>query len=277
MTEMAAAMDGGVRFEVGDDAVGCVTLQRPDKLNAMDAAVFAGLRRAGEEAREAAAAGRCRAVLVAGAGRAFSAGMDVDALAAQATGAPPGAPDIAAMQDTFTVFEDLAVPTVAAVHGVALGAGCQLALACHLRVGAADARLGLLEARWALVPDLGATWRLPRLIGLSRATELAVTGRIVDAATALGWGLLDAVLPDEASGVPAGFASAARAYTARLASGPTVAVGAVPALLRASLQHDRATVLAAERSAQARCLRSDDFAEAAAAVRQRREPRFRGR
>src|SRR5688500_14290920 len=200
-----------VTFDVGGDAVGVVTLNRPDKLNAMNDAVFAGLHVAAGKAAEAAVDQRCRAVLVIGEGRAFSAGLDVSLFAAQASGGMPDDDEIAYLQQAFTGFEDLPVPTVAAVRGVALGAGCQLAIACHLRIAALDASLGLLEARWGLVPDLGATWRLPRLIGLSRATDLAMTARTVDAATALQWGLVDAVADDGAD-----FESFARDYAARL-------------------------------------------------------------
>jgi enoyl-CoA hydratase/carnithine racemase len=264
-----------VTFEVGNDRVGAVTIQRPDKLNAMNDEVFDGLHAAAARAAEAAADGTCRAILVSGAGRAFSAGLDVSLFGQQAAGDRPDDERIAYLQQAFTVFEDLPVPTVAAVRGVALGAGCQLALACSLRIGAADASLGLLEARWALIPDLGATWRLPRLVGLGRATDLAVTARRIDAATALSWGLLDAVLPE--SGDAAGFDDAARSYAAALAAGPTVATGAVPALMRDSFARDRDAVLAAERQAQQRCLVSADFREAAKAAMEGRAPDFGGR
>lgn len=260
-----------VTFEVGGDAVGVVTLRRPDKLNAMNDEVFAGLHAAAASAGEAAADGRCRAVLVVGEGRAFSAGLDVSLFAKQAGGQAPTDEEISYLQQAFTGFEDLPVPTVAGVRGVAIGAGCQLAIACHLRVAAPDASLGLLEARWALIPDLGATWRLPRLIGLSRATDLAMTARTVDAATALQWGLVDAVLDAD------DFENAARDYVAALAAGPTVATGAVAGLLRNSYANDRDTVLAAEREEQQRCLASDDFREAARAGMERRAPNFRGR
>ena len=261
-----------VTFDVRDDAVGVVTLNRPDKLNAMSYEVFEGLHRAGAEAAAAAKSGSCRAVMVTGAGRAFSAGLDVSLFAEQASGQAPDDDRIAYLQQAFTVFEDLAVPTVAAVRGVAIGGGCQLALACHLRVAAPDATLGLLEARWGLVPDLGATWRLPRLVGLSRATDLAMSGRTVDALTAAAWGLVDAVAESGAD-----FESWASEYVARLAAGPTVALGAVPALMRDSYRRDRDAVLAAERAAQQRCLASEDFREAATAGLEGRQPHFSGR
>lgn len=260
-----------VTFAVGDDAVGVVTLNRPEKLNAMNEAVFAGLHDAAAQAHKAAADGTVRAVLVIGAGRAFSAGLDVALFAEQAAGRPFDDDRVAWLQQSFTGFEDLPVPTVAAVRGVALGGGCQLALACHLIIAAPDARFGLLETRWGILPDLGATYRLPRLVGLGRATDLAVSGRIIEAGTAANWGLVAALLDD------ADFAAAAHAYTARLAAGPTLATGALPALLRASFAGDRESVLAAEREAQQRCLASEDFAAAATAGAQGREPRFRGR
>jgi enoyl-CoA hydratase/carnithine racemase len=261
-----------VRFAVGDDAVGVVTLDRPDKLNAMNNDVFAGLHEAAEAAGKAVANGSCRAVLVLGSGRAFSAGLDVSLFAEQASGGAPDDDRIAYLQQAFTGFEDLPVPTVAAVRGVALGAGCQLALACNLRIAAPDATFGLLEARWALIPDLGATWRLPRLVGLSRATDLAMTGRTIDALTAAAWGLVDALAETGDD-----FEAWAREYAAGLAAGPTVAIGSVAALLRDSYRLDREAVLAAERQTQQRCLGSEDFQEAARAGLEGRRPSFTGR
>jgi enoyl-CoA hydratase/carnithine racemase len=258
-----------VRFDVGADGVGVVTLARADKLNAMDADTFEGLHDAAGRAAAAAEDRTVRAVLITGEGRAFSAGLDTSMFGKQ-IGEPPSDEWIAALQDSFTKFEDLPVPTVAAVQGVAIGAGCQLAIAAHLRVAAPDAQLGVLEAKWALVPDLGGTYRLPRLIGLSRAIDLAASARLVDAQTALAWGLVDAVLDD------ADFHAAARAYAARLAAGPTLATGAVPRLMRESLTADRDTVLARERQAQLACLASDDFSEAVRAAMAREEPRFGG-
>ena len=259
-----------VLLELDGDGVGVVTLDRPEKRNALDEAAFKELRDVARQVEEAAADGRVRAVLVRGAGPAFSAGLDVTLFGAQVASAPPD-DWIAELQDAFTAYEDLPVPTVAAVRGPTLGAGCQLAVACHLRVAAPDLRIGVLEARWGLIPDLGGTYRLPRLVGLSRAVDLAASARTVDAETALAWGLVDAVLPQE------GFDGAARAYVARLAAGPTVAVGAVARLMREGLASDRAGVLAAERAHQQRCLASEDFREAVTAAVERRDPTFRGR
>jgi enoyl-CoA hydratase/carnithine racemase len=260
-----------VRFDVGDDRLGEVVLTRPDKLNAMDWALFEQLHDAARAARAAIAEGRCRAVLVRGEGRAFSAGLDVSLFAEQAAAGLPEDARISWLQQAFTGLEDLPVPVVGALRGVTIGAGCQLALACHLRVAAPDLRMGLLEVRWALIPDLGGTYRLPRLVGLSRATDLCITGRQVDAATAASWGLVDAVLDDD------DFEAAARAYALRLAGGPTTATGALPRLLRESLASDRDSALAAERRVQMDCLRSDDFGAAVAAATKGRSAAFNGR
>lgn len=262
-----------VTFELRDAGVGVVTLNRPDKLNAMNGDLFEGLHAAAAQAATAATEGTCRAVLVIGAGRAFSAGLDVSLFTEQASGNVPGDARIAHLQQAFTVFEDLPVPTVAAVRGVALGAGCQLALACNLRIAAPDASLGLLEARWGIIPDLGATWRLPRLVGLSRAIDLAMSARTIGAATAASWGMVDAV-HTEADG---DFEAWALAYAARLAAGPTAAMAAVAALMRDSYRRDRDAVLAAERRTQQRCLASADFAEAATAAVEGRPPAFTGK
>lgn len=264
-------MGDRVTFTIGEDRVGVVSLNRPDKLNAMDIAVFDGLHAATSSAQAAIAEGSVRAVLIKGEGRAFSAGLDVSLFAEQAAGATPDDDWIAYLQQAFTGFEDLAVPVVAAVRGVAYGGGCQLALAAHLRLATPDAQLALLEANWAIIPDLGGLTRLPRVIGLSRATDMAMTARKVDAQTALSWGLVDKVLD------PQDFDAAARAYTAGLAAGPTVAIGAVPRLLRQSFVTQRDPMLAAERAYQQTCLGSADFVEAATAAQQRRAPDFQGR
>lgn len=272
MTErMTQRVTAPVTFALGGDQVGVVTLNRPEKRNAMDLAVFDGLHAATARAAAAAADGTCRAVLVTGAGVVFSAGLDLALFGEQMAGG--GSFDderIAWLQQAFSGIEDLPVPTVAALKGTAIGAGCQLALACHLRVAAPGVRIGMREARWGLLPDLGGTYRLPRLIGLSRAIDMAVSARDLDADTALAWGVVDAVLDGD------DFDVRAHAYACRLARGPTVAVGTVPGLMRRGLETTRDVALAAERRAQLACLESADFGEAVTAAAEGREPRFTG-
>ncbi|MEE8601063.1 enoyl-CoA hydratase/isomerase family protein [Euzebya tangerina] len=262
-------MSDRVTFEIGEDAVGVVTLNRPDKLNAMDRPLFEGLHDAAAQAGHAIEEGSVRAVLLRAEGRAFSAGLDVSLFSSQ-LGEAPDDEWIAYLQQAITGLEDLRVPVVAAIQGPALGGGCQLALGAHLRLAAPDAQLALLEAAWAIIPDLGGLTRLPRLIGLSRATDMAMTARKVGASEALSWGLVDRVLDEE------DFDAAARAFTATLAAGPTLAIGAVPALLRQSFTTERDPMLAAERAYQQQCLASVDFREAAQAALQQRQPSFEG-
>jgi enoyl-CoA hydratase/carnithine racemase len=266
-----------VQVEIEPDGLAVVTLNRPDKLNALDRATFEELHAAARHLSEGAASGDVRAVLLRGAGRGFCSGLDVSLFGEQAAGdAALGAgPDpIAYLQQAFTGFEDLPVPTVAALHGAVLGGGLQLAMACHLRVARADATLGLLEVRWAIIPDLGASYRLPRLVGLSRATDLAVSGRTIDATTAHAWGLVDELVGPQASDDE--WAERGHAYAQRLAAGPTTATGAIPRLMRTGMVADRDAALAAERAAQVRCLSSDDFREAVTAAMEGRKPSFGG-
>lgn len=245
------------------DRVAHLTLARPERRNALDLAAFARLA---ERVAELVGRPGVGAVVVAGADGAFCAGLDRSVLTA--TGGPTvDAGTIAGLQAAFDALEDLDVPTIAAIEGPCIGAGLQLALACHLRAVAPDAVLALAEVEWGLVPDLGATTRLPRLVGLGRATELALTARRVTAADALAIGLAEVALPAHEP------LAAAHALAARFAAGPE-AVRRLPRLLRDGVGRDRATGHAAEVAAQLACLAGPDVAEAVAARREGRPPRF---
>lgn len=247
------------------DRVAHLTLARPDRRNALDLAAFARLA---ERVAELEGRPDVGAVVVAGADGAFCAGLDVSVLTGS-SGPTVDAGTIAGLQAAFDAVEDLEVPTIAAIEGPCIGAGLQLALACHLRAVAPSAVLALAEVEWGLVPDLGATTRLPRLVGLGRATELALTARRVAAADALAIGLAEVALPADD---PLG---AAHALAARLAAGPA-AVRRLPGLLRDNAGRDRAHAHAAEVAAQLACLAGPDVAEAVAARREARPPRFTG-
>jgi enoyl-CoA hydratase/carnithine racemase len=256
-----------VRYEV-DGAVALVTINRPDVLNAIDQDVFVGLREAGERAEVDP---DVRAVVLTGEGRAFSSGLDTSLFAGGLSAGSPLTLDIAALQRSFTVFESIAKPTVAAVGGVALGGGIQLAAACDLRVGAEDAELGVYEIRWGIIPDLGGTQRLPRLIGLGRAKDLVMTGRKIGAAEALAWGLVNRVVPrerllDEAIG-----------WARELAASPPLAVGAAKRLATTAFDVPLLTGLEREAMINRRLLATDDFKEAVMARFEKRTPVFRSR
>jgi enoyl-CoA hydratase/carnithine racemase len=248
------------------DRVAHVTIERPEKRNAMSLEVFDLL---GAHAATIAAEPEVGAVVVAGRGGAFSSGIDVSIFGEQVVGGLDVA-FVDRLQAAFTAYEELDVPTIAAIEGFCFGGGIQLAAACHLRAVAPTAQLSVMEARWGLIPDLGGTWRLPRLIGPGRATELMLTARIVDAEEALAMGLAEIALPAE------GALDAAHAYAAELAAGPG-ALRRVPRLVRDNLGRDRGTALAAEASTQAAVVAGPDVAEAVTAHLEGRPPRFVGR
>lgn len=254
-----------VSYEVVD-GVALVTIERPDRRNAMSLDVFDGLHARAAQAADDPEVG---AVVVRGRDGVFSSGIDTSVFGGQAEeGVTHGF--IARLQAAFTAYEDLDTPTIAAVEGHCYGAGLQLALACHLRAVAPDARLALMEARWGLVPDLGGTWRLSRLVGPGRATELALSARVVGAQEALGTGLAELAL-DAAD--PQG---EALACARRLASGPH-ALRRLPRLVRDNVGRDRTAALAAEADAQVACIAHPDFGEAVTARMEGRDPRFVGR
>jgi enoyl-CoA hydratase/carnithine racemase len=269
--------DEVVSYEV-IDRVAHVTIERPEVKNAMSTAVFEQL---GERAKQAADDPEAGAVLVAGRGGTFSSGLDVSLFGSGGGGDADGGDSggsggggmgvegIARLQAAFTAFEELDKPTIAAVEGYCFGAGIQLAAACHLRAVAPDAQLAVMEVRWALVPDLGGSYRLPRLIGLGRATELTMTARRVGAEEALAIGLAEFSLDGQDP------LAQAHEIAAGLAAGPG-SVRRAPRLLRENLGRDRDAALRAEAETQLACLKGPDFAEAVGAAMEGRSPSFRG-
>jgi enoyl-CoA hydratase/carnithine racemase len=245
-----------------------VVLNRPDKRNAFDEAL---VRATGAALRAAADDASVRVVVVRGAGAVFSAGMDLGTLAALS--ADPGG--LGAFRrtcmDGWSVAEEMPKPVVCAIHGACLGGAMELALACDLRVMAADAVMGLPETRIGLIPDLGGTSRLPQLVGLGRAKELILTGRVAGAEEAERIGLVHRVA------APAELDAAVDALVDELLACAPVAVGLAKRVLDASARPALATTLELELMAQERCARTEDFAEGARAFAEKRPPVFVGR
>ncbi len=174
-----------------DGAVATVTLKRPEALNALNAAMFDELE---SEFKQLVSEPEVRVILVTGAGeRAFAAGADIRGLLA--TDAESGRAVSLRGQEVFRQIERCNKPVIACINGVALGGGCELALACTMRIASDKAKLGLPEVKLGLIPGYGGTQRLPRLIGRSAATRLMLTAQIVDAAEALRLGLVDEIVP----------------------------------------------------------------------------------
>jgi enoyl-CoA hydratase/carnithine racemase len=229
-----------------DGAVVTVTLDRPEVHNAQTPATWYGLGAVGRWLP-----GDVRAVVLKGSGRSFSSGLDRTVLAA---GTPTSLQDIATYQLGFTWLREPSIVTVAAVQGYALGAGCQLALACDLRVLSEDAQLALPEPSLGLVPDLTGTHPLVRAVGYARALEICLTGRRVGAEEALRIGLANTVVPREQLG------SATDQLMAAVLAPMRGAVIETKALLQQALHNDLETQRAAEREAQARRF-TDIFAQ----------------
>lgn len=262
-----------IRFAV-EDGIGRLTLTRPDKLNAQTPQMWHEMRQLADEIGRS---DDLRVLVVTGEGSSFSSGLDVSVLAGGFAGA--GAPDlegfdqvetIRAVQSSFTWLEQAPYPTIAAVRGHALGAGFQLALACDLRVVADDADLGIMELRWGILPDLGGTAWLPRLVGTSRALDLIWRSRRISGTEAVAMGLANEAVPEPA------LDERVSTLAAELAALPPLAVrGAKRAVLAAAPPIEPSLQAAAEEMAV--CLRSDDLREAGAAHTEKRPPVYRRR
>jgi enoyl-CoA hydratase len=250
-----------------DDGIATVTVNRPDKLNALNAATIAEIDTAFRGlAAEDAAAG----VILTGAGpKAFVAGADIAELAAM--DALSGIRVSRQGQDAFRFIERMRKPVIAAVNGFALGGGLELALACHLRVASAKARFGAPEVKLGIIPGYGGTVRLPRLVGRGRALELILTGEMIDAQEALRIGLVNRVVEPEA------LADTARSLLTRMLANGPVAL----ALALESVDHALATsteeALTLESDLFGLLAGTEDMHEGMQAFLEKRAARFRGR
>lgn len=258
-------MTDGLRVEV-EGPVATLTIDRPESLNALTVPLKVALR----EALEALAADRTvRAVILTGAGRAFCAGQD---LAERER--PDAAPLEVEVRERYNpiirAIRSMGQPVIAAVNGVAAGAGASLAFACDLRIAAEEARFVLAFGRIGLVPDSGATWFLPRLVGSARAAELALVGDPIDAAEALRLGLVSKVVPADQ------LMDEARRMAGRLAEGAPLALALTKEALQRSLTIDLEEALEGEAKLQGIAGASADHAEGLAAFKEKRSPRFGG-
>jgi 2-(1,2-epoxy-1,2-dihydrophenyl)acetyl-CoA isomerase len=244
-------------------AITTITLNRPEKLNA-----FAGTMR--EDLLEALRSAEGRVVVITGAGRAFCAGGDVETMSGLQR-----EQNVAALRKLLDAGRDVVMqiatmpqPVIAAINGIAAGAGCNLALACDYRIASDQAKLGETFVRIGLHPDWGGTWLLPRLVGRSRAFALLASGRIIDAQEALAIGMVDRVVSDLATEV--------HAFAHALADAPPIAIAGIKRALVASEQNDLRAQLELEAEHQARAFASHDAAEGMAAFFEKRAPRFGG-
>jgi enoyl-CoA hydratase len=258
-------MSSSLLFEL-TDGVARITVNRPDKLNALNAIVIAEL---GDAVTRIETDSAVRGVIVTGAGnKAFVAGADINELATQ--GATGGRARALAGQQVFRRLERCGKPVVAAVNGFALGGGCELALACHLRVASETAKFGQPEVKLGITPGYGGTVRLPRLLGKARALELLLTGDMIDAQEAHRIGLVNRVVPADRL-----LAESEGLLRAILANGP-LAVQACLEAVHAGLDMGLDEALLFEASYFGLLSATDDMREGTKAFLEKRKPAFKG-
>lgn len=256
---------GPVLYEP-EDGIAWITIHRPEKLNALDAATMDALA---DAADRAIADSAVRVIVITGAGeKAFVAGADIAAMAR--LDALEGQRFSRFLHDRLDRLERSPKPVLAAVNGFALGGGCELAMACHVRFASERARFGQPEVNLGLIPGAGGTQRLQRLVGRGRALDLILGGHMIDAAEAHRIGLVDRVVPAD------GLRHAVTEYARNLISkSPTALARALDAVLSGGeMAQDDA--LRAEAALFGLCFATDDMKEGTAAFLQKRTPRFPG-
>ena len=247
-----------------------ITLNRPDRLNAFNEPMHGLLRAAIQRAHDDEAV---RAVLITGAGRGFCAGQDLGDRDPRKMDGPPdlGHTLETCYNPTLRLIRSLEKPVIAAVNGVAAGAGASMALACDIVLAARSARFIQAFSKIGLTPDAGGSWTLSRLVGEARAKGLALTAEPLGAEQAESWGLIWKALDDEA------LMPEARALAARFAAGPTRGLGLTKRSIQSAATRSFEDQLDVERDLQRMAGHSADYAEGVAAFLDKRAPRFQGR
>lgn len=253
-----------VRVEV-DQQIATLTIDRPEVRNALNLETVHEIRTALQELGAAKDVG---VLIVTGAGdQAFVSGADINDIKARTL-----EDGLAAINSSlFAEIERFPRPTIAAVNGYAVGGGCELALACDIRIASEAAKFGQPELNLGIIPAAGATQRLPRIIGLGRAKYLVLTGEIIDARRALEFGLVTAVVP------PAELMARARQIAERILRLGPLAARLAKLSLNASARVDLDSGLLIETLSQAICFDSEDKLEGASAFLEKRKPKFTGR
>ena len=245
-----------------------ITLNRPDRLNALNTAMHGALMAA---LGEAEADPECRAILLTGAGRGFCAGQDLGDVAVK----EDGPPDLKEVLERYNALvrklRAIPLPVVCAVNGVAAGAGANLALACDIVLAGKSASFIQAFSRIGLIPDCGGTWFLPRLVGAARARALAILAEPLSAERAAEWGLIWQAVDDDR------LMESAHALAARLAKQATLGIALTKRALDAAEANDLDAQLDLERDLQHEAGHTPDYAEGVRAFTEKRAPNFTGR
>jgi enoyl-CoA hydratase/carnithine racemase len=251
--------------------VATITLDREARLNALTFEVY---RELAETFERLDGASEVRAIVLTGRGRGFCSGGDQDDIIHHLLGkdTPALLAFTRATGRLIAAIRKVRRPVIAAINGVAVGAGAVIAIACDLRIAAANARFGFVFPKVGLCgADMGATYLLPRIVGLGHASELLFFGDLVDAERALAIGLVNRVVSDGAAAV-----AMAQAWAQKLAAGPAFAHAMTKQMLESEHAMTLGAAIEAEAQAQALCMQHPDFAEAHSAFKARREPAFLG-
>lgn len=253
-------------YDVDDDGIALITINRPDKLNALNRQTLDELEQCFMHAREDS---NVRAIILTGSGRkSFVAGADISQF--EGLGAMAGHRFALRGQAVFNRIESLPVPVVCAVNGYALGGGCELALACHFRTAAETASFGQPEVNLGIIPGYGGTQRLPRIVGRGIAAELVLTGERIDAKRAHEIGLVNHVFPDGS------LVDDTKDLVRKMTSKAPVALSmALDALLASDLPLHEG--LRYEATLFGQCCATEDFQEGVRAFLDRRQPEFEGK
>jgi enoyl-CoA hydratase/carnithine racemase len=266
-------------------AVGWLRLNRPERLNAMTTEMWAEMAKLGESLGDDAS---LRCLVVIGEGRAFSSGIDVQHLLSDGAGliseattprteSPSSARGIedklvtriGDLQEAYTWLADAPYPTIAAMRGYALGGGLQLALACDLRIAARGTKLALPEHKYGILPDLGGTYWLPRIVGPAKAKELIFTAETIDAEEGFRIGLINRLVEDP------DLEAAVGALADRIAGQPPIAVRGAKRAIDKAAHQSLGEGLREAAVGQAECMRSADFLEAVSANLEKRTPAYK--
>jgi len=254
-------------YEKGD-AIATITLNRPERLNAISLPMLSSLSAA---LRDADADPSIRVILLTGAGRGFCAGLDLRDLFGGSAGEAPMGIRFDLANSPPMVLHTADKPVICALNGPAAGYGFDLALGCDIRIASDQARLGAVFARRGIVPESGGAWLLPRLIGWAKAMELVFRGRIIDAQEALALGLVNAVVPQER------LAEEARAWATEIAANAPLAVQAAKRLMRLALEGSFEESVHHAYLQLLLLFRSEDFQEGVRSFLEKRQPFFTGR
>jgi enoyl-CoA hydratase len=258
-------MSGSNILQTASDRVAVVTINRPDKLNALNAATKADLKAVFSSLKND---NMIDVVVLTGAGeKSFVAGTDIAELAG--LNAESGKEFSRKGQEVFDLIENLGKPVIAAVNGVALGGGCELALACHIRIASENARLGQPEVNLGIIPGYGGTQRLARLIGRGRAMEMILTGNPIDAHEALRIGLVNKVVSQQ------DLLSTAISIARTIASKGQVAIRLALKAVNMTQETTLSDGQRLEASLFGVCCETDDFSEGTLAFLEKRKPVFK--